>query len=105
MPTLATRDRRSTRPVPTRADPCRIKVIVSKVSRDGMHRRLRVFVPIPDNGGWRVAEVSHRVAAVLGRTYTDDGVGAPGCGMDMCFGLAYDLGSVLFGEGYSVKND
>lgn len=91
---------------PTKDDPFRMKVIVTKVSRDGMHRRLRVFLPAEDGRGhWRVIDASWHVAKVLGRTYTDDGVGAPGCGMDMRFDLAYSLGRVLFDEGYSITND
>jgi hypothetical protein len=69
----------------------------------GMSRTIQV-VTIEndrDRGPW-VAHLGYNVAAALGLTYDRDreGVRVSGCGMDMGFWLAYEIGATLWPDGY-----
>ena len=78
-----------------------VHLIVRQVSRSGMYRHISVH-GIKDNN---VSYYSYHVAKVLNWAYKDktNAVGVGGCGMDMGFHMVYTLASVLYGDGYALK--
>lgn len=71
---------------------------VRYVSRNGMYRHINCFVIIdnePLNINWEVARV-------LGLPLKNDGVAISGCGMDIGFHIVYNLGEVLYQNGYAL---
>ena len=75
--------------------------ILRKVSPSGMYRNISVHSIINDKPTW----LSYHVARVTGFPYKDktSAVGVGGCGMDMGFHMVYTLASVLYGDGYALK--
>ena len=78
-------------------------MLVTRVSRSGMSRRIRCFVPYradADAGIRRdgIRDVSYLCARALGWGVSDDGVLVHGCGMDMGFHLASELAHAVHGS-------
>lgn len=70
---------------------------VTKVSRSGMSRRIRVFIMRKNEP----REITHLVAMALNLKRNEYGLNIGGCGMDMGFKVVYDMGSVMFPKGDS----
>ena len=78
-----------------------VYLVIRQVSRSGMYRHISVH-GIKDN---KDSYYSYHVAKVLKWAYKDktNAVGVGGCGMDMGFHMVYTLASVLYGDGYALK--
>lgn len=76
-----------------------IHTVLRHASTSGMYRVIDVYV-IRDNVPLRL---SWSVAAAIGARYDKrhEGVGVSGCGMDMGFHIVYNLGAVLFPNGFA----
>tara|TARA_Y100001937_G_scaffold48589_1_gene67726 strand:- start:311 stop:637 length:327 start_codon:yes stop_codon:yes gene_type:complete len=74
---------------------------VMQVAPSGMSRHIKVMRPHEGE----VVNISYYVAEALDLPYKEKtgSVFVRGCGMNMCFWLAYELGGLLYSEGYSVK--
>ena len=79
-----------------------IYTIVKKVAPSGMSRQMSVIVRT-DTG---ISNISWWVARALGYRMCKDRscFSIAGCGQDMGFAVAYDIGATLFGDGYKVKH-
>jgi thiamine pyrophosphate-dependent acetolactate synthase large subunit-like protein len=79
-----------------------IYTIVKKVAPSGMSRQMAVIVRT-DTG---ISNISWWVARALGYRMCKgrDCFSISGCGQDMGFAVAYDIGAELFGDGYKVKH-
>jgi hypothetical protein len=79
-----------------------IYTLVKKVSPSGMSRQMVVIIRT-DTG---VRNISRIVARTLGYKVCKDRdcFSISGCGQDMGFAVAYDIGAELFGDGYKVKH-
>ena len=75
-----------------------VYLVVRQISRSGMYRHISCHSK--DFGNY-----SYHVAKVLKWAYKDktNAVGVGGCGMDMGFHMVYTLASVLYGDGYALK--
>ena len=92
-----------------------VYTVLRHVSTSGMYREISVVVPIIHDRNEITASVkqfihpSYTIAALLGRGYTEkhghNAVICKGCGMDMGFDLIYNLSSVLYGDGYKIKQE
>ena len=96
-----------------------VYTVLRHVSASGMMREISVVIPIIKggdiNGGDNPARVqqfvhpSYTIAALLGRRYTEkhghNAVICQGCGMDMGFDLVYNPSSVLYGDGYKIRQE
>ena len=75
------------------------------VSKSGMMREISVVIPI----GKQFVHPSYTVAGLLNRGYSEknghNSVVCRGAGMDMGFDLIYNLSSVLYGDGYKIKQE
>ncbi len=70
---------------------------VIHVSRSGMYRVIRLTITHDDE----IVDISWMAAKLLqGWDNNHRGCKASGCGMDMVFALIYNLGYVLYPEGY-----
>lgn len=80
-----------------------LHTVLRHVSKSGMYRVIDVFV-IKDNVPIRL---SYSAAKAIGVKYDSrhEGAGMGGCGMDMGFSLIYDIGSVLFRDGYECTGE
>ena len=76
---------------------------LNHVSKSGMMRVIDVFV-IKDNEPLRF---SWSVADAIGATYDrkHEGVKVTGCGMDMGFAIVYDMGRVMFPDGFGIEGN
>ena len=74
---------------------------VMQVAPSGMSRHIKILRPHEDE----VDNISYYVAEALGLPYREKtgSVFVSGCGMNMCFWLACELGKTLYGDGYSVQ--
>jgi hypothetical protein len=74
--------------------------VLRSVSKSGMSRRIDFYV-IKNN---EPLYLSGLIGIVLGigRSMDKDGLKVDGCGMDMGFSVVYNLGSVLFPDGFTV---
>jgi hypothetical protein len=81
--------------------------VLRHVSRSGMSRRISVVKPYirDDDGTIDFVRLDYNVAGALGWPIKSakEGICVDGCGMDMGFHLIYELGQVLFGNGYALK--
>lgn len=78
----------------------RVFTIVKHVSRSGMMRRIIPFIIInnePYDLSWHIARLG-----LFKRKYPNEGLEVYGCGMDMCFHLVYELGRILYPEGFKL---
>jgi len=103
-----------------------VYTVVRHVSKSGMQREISVVIPtiargrtqdydatilkepIPDHVR-QFIHPSYTVAGLLGRSYSEknghNAVVCNGCGMDMGFDLVYNLSSVLYGDGYKIRQE
>lgn len=77
----------------------RVYTSVTHVARSGMSRSIKVFVvdrtkEIMDISGWVGRAIDEP------RDHKNGGVKVSGCGMDMGFHIVYNLGRVLFPDGF-----
>lgn len=80
--------------------------IIRSVSASGMSRNISFFVVDPKDN--RITNVTWHMARAL-RTKPREWHGhwviyKHGVGMDMAFATVYDLGIVLYGDGYALKS-
>jgi len=78
-----------------------IYTTVMQVAPSGMSRHIKVMRPDED----QVVNLSYYVAEALELPYREKtgSVFVSGCGMNMCFWVAYELGEKLYGDGYSIE--
>jgi len=85
-----------------------VYTICDHVSRSGMMRHIRLVVPlIGDDGKIHFIHPNYSAATLLGYSQVKKGNNAlkvGGCGMDMGFGLVYELSQKLFGNGYAINH-
>ena len=79
--------------------------IVRNVAASGMSRSIDVYSFCCVNGRIQKEWLSWRVAAVLGASWDNkrECIKVTGCGMDMIYATVYDLGRVLWPEGFGVR--
>lgn len=80
-----------------------VSTVLLSVSSSGMSRRIMV-IGVQDG---EPVNVSWYVAHALGLPLVEShgwAVRVHGAGMDMGFSIAYDLSSVLFGDGYALRH-
>lgn len=93
-----------------------VYTVIRHVSASGMQREISVVIPTfesTENGESakvrQFVHPSYTIAQILGRRYTDkhghNAVVCNGCGMDMGFDLVYNLSSVLYGDGYKIRQE
>ena len=77
-----------------------VYTVLRSVSKSGMSRRIDFYVIKND----KPLYLSGLIGIVLGigRSMDKDGLKVDGCGMDMGFSVVYNLGSVLFPDGFTV---
>ena len=77
-----------------------IYTITRHVSRSGMMRRISAFI-VKDNKiydlDWQIARTG-----LFQRHHSEEGLIIGGCGMDMHFHVVYELGRVLFPDGFKL---
>tara|TARA_R110000823_G_C15693993_1_gene475688 strand:+ start:182 stop:526 length:345 start_codon:yes stop_codon:yes gene_type:complete len=80
---------------------------VRHVARSGMSRRISVLATSIRSGDGSISNYSYAVSQVLGWKHGPSresaSVKVSGCGMDMGFHLVYTLSSILYGDGYAIK--
>ncbi len=84
----------------------RITCTVLHVSASGMSRTIMLQVPRIDSEGTPyIADISWSVADAIGERFDRKrgGVIMTGCGMDMCFAAVYNLGRMLFPDGFGIE--
>jgi len=73
---------------------------VVHVAQSGMSRHIKVFAI----SGERIQNISYHVSKLLDWRFTNkEAVFVGGCGMDMGFHLIYTLSSILYDDGYAIK--
>ena len=81
-----------------------VYTILRSVSANGMSRHISLVIVDTDN---TLCDITYYAAAALGESlYEKLGhrtIRQNGCGMDMGFNLVYNLASVLYGNGYALK--
>lgn len=86
-----------------------VYTIVNSVAKSGMSRRISLYVPVCgdtpaiENITWEVAHAFGEPVKQRGAYVQDAGLWVSGCGMDMCFATVYNLGRVLFPEGFGEE--
>ena len=81
-----------------------IHCILRHVSRTGMNRRISLLVSRPD-GGFRGLDSLASKAGVAKLANKGEGLVIGGCGMDMGFQLVYNLGRILYPEGFGCAGE
>jgi hypothetical protein len=92
--------------------------VLRHTSKTGMMREISVVIPLmtpnqdPDRCMSSVRQFTHPsyiIAGLLGRSYSEkhghNSVVCRGCGMDMGWDLVYNLSSVLYEDGYKIKQE
>lgn len=98
-----------------------VYTVIRHVSRSGMYREISVVIPVISSEINERAPLlrkhmvrqfvhpSYAIAGLLNRQYSEknghSAVVCHGCGMDMGFDLVYNLSSVLYGDGYRIKQE
>jgi hypothetical protein len=85
-----------------------VSTIVRNVSRSGMARRISLFIVDEgkiDDITWEVARVMGDPIKQRGQYVQDAGLFVSGCGMDMCFHTVYNLGRILFPDGFGEEGE
>ena len=98
-----------------------VYTVIRHVSKSGMMREISVVIPVFDALEGKQFEhythchvsqfihPSYTIAGLLNRSYSEknghNAVVCHGCGMDMGFDLVYNLSSVLYGDGYQIKQE
>lgn len=82
-----------------------VYAILNNVSRSGMSRRISLAI----GDGKLITNITWHAARALGEPIKnragyvqDSGIAISGCGMDMGFELVYQLGRVMFPDGFAV---
>ncbi len=79
-----------------------VYTILRHVSRSGMQREIGIVV----NHDGHMLHPNHAVSKACGyRLGKNDGVIVGGCGMDMGFAVVYDMGRVLFPDGFGISSE
>lgn len=83
-----------------------VYTILRHCSRSGMQRTIGMVSVSCEGGKPSFLHPNYATAQALGLSEDRrrDGVKVRGCGMDMGFDLAYNLGHVLYGDGYALKH-
>ncbi len=82
----------------------RITCTVMRVSRSGMSRTIMLQIPQRyEDGRLYIRDISYMVAHAIGERFDGEGVVMTGCGMDMRFAAVYNLGRVLFRDGFGIE--
>ena len=78
-----------------------VYTVLRHKSRSGMQRTISVVMDAP------MRDRTYLVGIALGYSFDDkrNGLRVTGCGMDMGFELVYNLGRVLFPDGFSTAGD
>lgn len=78
-----------------------VYTILRHVSRSGMQRTISLRLARPDGGFY---DLDHNAALAIGARLDRDrgGIKMGGCGMDMGFELVYQLGRVMFPDGFKL---
>jgi hypothetical protein len=100
-----------------------VYTVIRHASTSGMYREISVVIPVMKDkidvtefGAKRAISTvqqfvhpSYTIAGLLNRGYSEknghNAVICKGCGMDMGFDLVYNLSSVLYGDGYKIKQE
>lgn len=95
-----------------------VYTVIRHVSRSGMYREISVVIPTIDHNTGstycdhyvrQFVHPSYTVAGLLNRQYSEknghNAVACHGAGMDMGFDLVYNLSSVLYGDGYKIRQE
>ena len=79
--------------------------IVRNVAPSGMSRSIDVYRFRCVDGKIQKEWLSYRIAAVCGESWDNkrECIKVAGCGMDMVYAIAYNLGRVLWPEGFGVR--
>ena len=88
----------------------RITAVVSHVSKSGMSRRIRFFVPVQrQDGTLFISELTYAFAILTDNAVKDDGNGygvhVSGCGMDMRFHVISSVSRALYRDDYAISLD
>lgn len=78
----------------------KVYTIVKHVSRSGMMRRILPFIILngePYDLSWHISKLG-----LFDRKYPNEELTVYGCGIDMCFHVVYELGNVLYSEGFKL---
>lgn len=81
---------------------------VMHVSKSGMSRSIMLQIPGKrEDGTLFIYDISWLVAKAIGARFDDKngGVVMGGCGMNMCFAAVYNLGRVLFPDGFGILGE
>lgn len=81
---------------------------VMHVSKSGMSRSIMLQVPGKrEDGTLFIRDISWLVAKAIGERFDSNngGVVMTGCGMNMCFAAVYNLGRVLFPDGFGILGE
>lgn len=79
---------------------------VMHVSKSGMSRTIMLQVAvIGDDGRPYIRDISYTAAKAIGVRFDQNngGLVMGGCGMNMCFAAVYNLGRVLFPDGFPIE--
>lgn len=93
-----------------------VYTVLRHVSKSGMMREISVVIPVIHGGTMQTpyksiqfVHPSYTVAGLLNRAYSEknghNAVVCNGAGMDMGFDLVYNLSSVLYGDGYKIRQE
>lgn len=92
----------------------KVYTTLRQVSRSGMSRHISVLVidatrpgEIAEKDNGQPREISHLVARLLDmkRNDRDGGIIISGCGMDMGFEIVYNVGRMLFPDGFGIMGE
>lgn len=83
-----------------------VTTTVMHVSRSGMSRVIMCQAVGMQDGKPYIRDISWLVSRAVGYPLDEKngGVKIGGCGMNMCFALVYELGSVLFPDGFAPSD-
>lgn len=81
-----------------------LHMVLRGVSRSGMNRKIDVYKLTCDDGQVSKQWLSARICKALGYTFDtkSESISVSGCGMDMGFEIVYNLGRVLFPNGFAI---
>lgn len=81
---------------------------VMHVSKSGMSRTIMLQVAVLGSDGRPyIRDISYTAAKAIGERFdqSNGGVVMTGCGMNMCFAAVYNLGRVLFPNGFGLVGE
>tara|TARA_R100001086_G_scaffold241299_1_gene168117 strand:+ start:324 stop:671 length:348 start_codon:yes stop_codon:yes gene_type:complete len=83
--------------------------VLRRVSQSGMSRNISLVVFKDDGQRQYTIHPNYTASKLLGWKLVEDrghsAIRVSGCGMDMGFHLVYTLGSILYGDGYKLKQE